>query len=275
MKKRAQVTVFIILGIVIVVILALFISLQRGLLKGRGEVEIEKKLTFADKVEQVKVDITSCIEQQTKTAINKFGLYANSINQYVQFNLASCINFANFPDLDITTNSLITETTISEFGVNVLVYYPTTIKKGGDIANLEEFPYTFDLLIDVDLESSNGITTDDKWLYSEDDKAVLFIPKNTKVTLNGAHVEEITMQMTNCLRESCFGPLAYDLLPKGTLLEPPAQLTIQYDESFLLPGQQESELEITRTNKNGVIVASYECVVDTVNNKITAQVDIL
>lgn len=156
MAKRGQITVFIIVGIVILVILALFLFIR-----GEKEIEMPEEIDTTS----VKNFVSSCLAITGKEAAvytGKLGgyyvvpepyvVYENSlvpvycdegvnktpakerieqeISAYVDNNLIACINdFSNFPGMKIEAGDISTKTTITQNGLLFELTYPLLINE--------------------------------------------------------------------------------------------------------------------------------------------------
>lgn len=165
MLKKAQITIFIIIGILIIGMIILFYQLY-------GFQEYEDPADIPESG-AIKTLIKGCIYETTLEAIYYLGqhggyydvplnsyrdeipyyffneqnlmptktIYQNEINNYIDDNLFFCTQniFEIYPELDITSEEVKSKTTITQNGFNVYVKYPVYIKKMKSKVNLEDF----------------------------------------------------------------------------------------------------------------------------------------
>tara|TARA_Y100000310_G_scaffold344163_1_gene455466 strand:+ start:1400 stop:2134 length:735 start_codon:yes stop_codon:yes gene_type:complete len=162
MKNRGQLTIFIIVGIVIIALVVLIFSLKTGIIKQPLNPDTEKVYDF----------VQGCIEEEgikTIYTIGQNGGYFSSpefstdtgvpyyysdgknympskeqvekqIDLSIDEKLSLCIkDFVDFPDLRITQREIKTQTTISENNIILNVNYPISIVKGESTSLIEDF----------------------------------------------------------------------------------------------------------------------------------------
>tara|TARA_Y100000310_G_scaffold33377_1_gene31568 strand:- start:66 stop:809 length:744 start_codon:yes stop_codon:yes gene_type:complete len=165
MQKRGQVTIFIIIAIIIVALIVLFFVLktQTKLLdkENINPINENQKIEINQKIENCLesnlIDGTRLIGLQggyvslpethikTESTSIAYGYYLNSktlpskseieseISNYVTLTLPLCLNFEDFPDLNINARSPESITTIKENSVLINTFIPLTISKGNEI----------------------------------------------------------------------------------------------------------------------------------------------
>ncbi len=165
-KKRGQVTIFIIIAILVIALVAGFFLFREQL----GLEDI-----FTPKGDEVYLFVEECIEGTGKDAIyhiaenggymfppqlSTLGGIAyyyfegknympseedveNQLSLYMDYQLSACTqDFVNFPDYNISEGEIETSTSIRDSKVIFDVKYPLTIKKGKETRRLENFGAT-------------------------------------------------------------------------------------------------------------------------------------
>jgi len=146
MKKRGQLTIFIILGIVILVILAVVYFV----LYSPGGIQI-----IPGQFSGLQKYVDSCVEQTLRDGVTKLGRgfnpdYESALSAYIKEYLVFCPNFtAEFPDLDIMPMDVVS--VAASFNsdkslLNAIVIYPITVKKGDHTETLERFYADYSLV---------------------------------------------------------------------------------------------------------------------------------
>ena len=165
MRKKGQVTIFIIIAILVVGAVALFFTM-RGSLQ-RGEVvnpEVAPIVNFVDEcLEDSLGDVVYRIGEGggyyiSGTVSSVSGLEVpyyiknnqnlmptkeqleSDISKYVSRDLVLCLGgFTLFPEYEITKGKMKTETTIESDRVSIAVSYPLYVKKGDFSSKIEDF----------------------------------------------------------------------------------------------------------------------------------------
>lgn len=219
MTKRGQITLFIIIGIILLVMIGLVLFTEK-------EVKVKDVPIPAD-IKPVKLYVENCIQ-----SVGPFGLYligmqggfiepspiairthyseiayayyegveilislpriGSQFSKYIENQLPTCINnFEAFKEFDITAGEIKANTIFTEKDTIVNVKYPLTIKKGDSITELSDFSATFpirlkkiynDVRTIVDKELDNPEQIDITYLQETGmDSAILPINEDTIV----------------------------------------------------------------------------------------------
>lgn len=125
--------------------------------------------------------------------------------------------------------------------------------------------------------TAEGILWETVTALSVDIQLELVIPEGTKVlNANGYPVHSITVATLadpdDAPDSMSYIGNVYDLLPEGTVFDPPATLRISYDEGALPQDINEANLCIYTWNETSEQWEPLSCVVDTENNHITSQI---
>ncbi|MBU2637480.1 MAG: hypothetical protein KJ955_00750 [Nanoarchaeota archaeon] len=150
MHKRGQVTIFIILGIVIVIAVVFGIALRKDIAKGVSSLESRLTSSFQDEVDAVQLHVDDCLEKALKDAIYNSPIgrardlteerYEQQLAAFVKGKANECINFTQFEGLTIARSAPL------EVEVDYRITFATadasmriSITKGEDSASLSEF----------------------------------------------------------------------------------------------------------------------------------------
>ena len=112
---------------------------------------------------------------------------------------------------------------------------------------------------------------------SQDGKLTITVPKKTTALgENGKRLKSLEIVVDRTPPKppentSIIG-LAYNFTPTGATFEPPMMLTWEYNPSALLEGVTEDSLVLAHYNEEAGEWIELECVVDTINNTITASI---
>jgi hypothetical protein len=146
MEKRGQLTIFIIIGIVILIILGVvfFVVYSPGSVR-----------TPPDDFSDVQNYVDACVESSLKDAVRICGGdlcsdYNNNVSDYIKSNLPLCVDFANdFPSIEVTPRGSVSATVSvspDRSLVSAVVYYPVTVVKGDMTKVLDRFYAELDLV---------------------------------------------------------------------------------------------------------------------------------
>ncbi len=182
MNKRGQVTIFIILGIIIVAIISFVIFFSEEILKRPLEPE---KITLPPKIQNIQNHVQNCLELTAPTGLYVLGLQGGyiippdnsletefskiaygyfqgkdilvkkpkmelEVSDYINLFLPLCTDFSEFPEFTIRTKEINTETSIFENSVSITVNYPLEIISETETFKLNQ-PYFSDFNIRLGL----------------------------------------------------------------------------------------------------------------------------
>ncbi len=170
--KKGQITIFIIMGFIILVIVGASIYINQ--IPKENDVEIEKKTSFQLQTESVKSFVDSCLKQVGSMALFKLGVHGayielegdffstlnydtsylyyngnnylpsldnikNQISNYVDENIIDCTNFSIYDSLEIEYGELETSTMIGQSHVSLTLNWPLTIKQLESSREISDF----------------------------------------------------------------------------------------------------------------------------------------
>tara|TARA_Y100000310_G_scaffold282433_1_gene303645 strand:- start:12273 stop:13010 length:738 start_codon:yes stop_codon:yes gene_type:complete len=191
--KRGQVTIFVIVGLILVIILGLLYYFQ-------GDFKIDvKQQRLSSELEETRDFIYECLEETSKEAVYEvslqggyYNLPINSINNsvpyyhfngnkdipnknviedsissYVDDTIDFCINdFYVFDNISINADNIKSKVSIKESNINILLEYPITIEKN-DIIVKDDQEYNVNL--DIPIISMLDISTNIIFNFIEED----------------------------------------------------------------------------------------------------------
>jgi hypothetical protein len=246
MKKRGQVTLFIVLGIIILILAgsSFFYKNPNNESQGAFDITPIKSLT------------ESCIKKTIEYALPSVGfsnLTALELN--LNQNLRSCTNqFVDFQDMtvvDKAPNSNIILTTDNKTLI-IELDYELKIKKQDLISKISKFSISYPLENSVRIQlSQDGTTTTKNKIVSRDNQAQIIIDQGTKViSSNNQPVNEIKVVLNDQEKlmdwpsSLLLGEVLYDFEPDGVSFDKPVHLIIHYNDSELPSTISESLLVI-------------------------------
>ncbi len=168
-KKRGQIAVFVIVGIVLIIIIGVFFLLRNNLSKEKG---------IDSQADSISSFVESCIEQTSNDAIlhiskrggyfiapkgsihNKIPYYYNKeknlmplkeriedeLSLYMDNMLFFCIkNFVDFPDFDVRHGEVESDVKIYDEKIVFEIKYPLSFSKGENSYVFEDFDFEVDV----------------------------------------------------------------------------------------------------------------------------------
>lgn len=186
MNKKAQVTIFIIIGIILVASVVLYFIFRGGITQSYAISDTGNVKNFVD----------SCVEEVSSEVVERVGLgggyyyaqenslngvtlyYSESIDKsfiptkedieqeisnYITENLFFCTgSFNDFPDLEISAEDLNVLTTIGEENINLNIIYPIRVAKGEDADVLRDFDVRVPVRLGIIYDSLGKLVDDNK-----------------------------------------------------------------------------------------------------------------
>ncbi|MBI2574303.1 hypothetical protein HYV82_00260 [Candidatus Woesearchaeota archaeon] len=285
MSKRGQVTVFIILGLFVMVVAGLFLLNSQGKDKLPSRLASEQELSTVNAEGlSIQSQVNSCLKQKFLEGKSYFGLEKSAepeLKAYIESTLPQCADFTGFTSkgLKVQAGKPTATVTITEQAAVAEVQYPITVLSGQAKADMSRFGYYMKAESTILLkQGGDGKTTTDAVKQAADGLAELKIPAGTIVTKNGQTLGEVSIKVVDRNFEGLsnsvvLGEVAYEGFPDGAEFDPPIEITIRYDDADIPPGITEESLSIAYYDKKKDLwVSLLDSEVDTENNKVTARV---
>lgn len=190
--KRGQITLFIILGFVILIAVSLIYLVKQDTL----ESQTISQRSFMSSTQIVKTFIDSCLDKVSKETLLKNNMQGghlslpdnfksiggiptsllffkqvgslltkngmeNEISEYIDRKLPECVDdFSEFSYLKIKEGKIKTQTSINEKDVTIKVNWPIKIKQGGFSGKISEFQTSYKITLRNMIERVNEIISD-------------------------------------------------------------------------------------------------------------------
>ncbi|MFA5887186.1 MAG: hypothetical protein WC852_00555 [Candidatus Nanoarchaeia archaeon] len=167
MFKRGQITIFIILGIVIIIAVIFGVVMRKEIVKAVSSSEDKEAISFSEQSAEVKKHVEGCLEQSLNDAvfnsnigsspsITSFDDYYAQIAILVKDKAEECINFNQFKPLIITRDqemalTVYGDTNVPPTKIVAEAKFKVDISKEPDQSSYSEFIVTLPL--------KGGITT--------------------------------------------------------------------------------------------------------------------
>ncbi len=235
--NKGQVTVFIIVGIVIVVLSSLWIMRytndKREIMNSEKNKEIDSE-AIKNTLNQYAL---ICLKNYFEDLKYSFGVNKNAEIFYENFlrkNFRFCFDLEGYDDFEVQKGNLYTDVEITENYMRFKIVYPVVLKYDDVVILLDEHIYEINKASSVRIPiSSAGIVTTDTTITSADSSMILFIQQGTKISGDS---EVITIKMTSsnsALEEQTFDRTQYEISPSGLAFEPPADIYYKHLPEYL------------------------------------------
>ena len=226
-QKRAQIGVFLIVGLVILMVFGLVSYLSyksRTAIKGVG--------ISVDDSAQINNFVSTCLKDAVNNNLHKYGAKENVLENAVTLSIKDCVNdFKVFKkqgykvtqlnpkvDVEITNTSLVTS-----------LSYPLEFEKKDIVYKEDSFNYLIDRISGTEIRTDNeGRTLNTVTVTSDDGKAELIILKGTNVNNHNVYVK-IKDNTYDKEKYGLMSSLVYEFQPTGITFDPKAILRIMYE----------------------------------------------
>ncbi len=259
MKTKAQITIFILVGVIAIILLSLFLlRLADRKESNLASVSNEEK-SFARISENFKKYFEQCSSEAILKANQEYGLSEKNKAEYESYAakyVEDCLNpiFNELSEYDIKKGRASAGLNINDFSIIAEIKYPVEIRDNEKRYSFDEYTETFPRIRSIHLD--NGIAKKDTVLISPDKKASIFIPKGVKVTdEKGNPVEDISLKIEDKhfggLENSIVvGNIVYNGLPDGARFSEPVELSIDLREKDLPAFASKERLAIAYYDKS-------------------------
>lgn len=275
--KKSQVSLFVIIGLIIVIIVGTLILLRMD--NSKTEFDIERIRSGDAKLDQDFLDayVEHCIEISTIEAEKRFGLDKKAsiapIAAYVEYSMPECLdNFNAFEEqnFDVTSKDPKANAILTNNALIVELNYEVRMSRGTLKLNHDDTTYTLPRSVTEDINPDKTTL-----ITSTDGGFVIEIEPGTKAYVGDEEVEEITLKNLdkhfNGLSNSVLlGRRAFYAAPHGVSFSKPVKVIAYYDDIDVPPFINEENLKIGYYHDTIGIWVGLPTVVDSEVNKMTA-----
>jgi len=258
-SKASQITIFIIIGIILVVSIATvfyFSSISRT---GAGETNT---LSSQEIINTVKEQRDLCFKEKAIEGLDAYGLNETSVQEYIKDKFPECIlpvinKYKNI--VDISVSGLDVSVKIDAEKIDIQANYPVTVKKG-ETQSIDKFSLIFPRKLSLILphDASTCKVNSDTFLKSFDERFEILVKAGTTAKdVNGGCLNNIEINLYDPIidyekRSISFTKLIYVPGPLGAEFDKPVNLELNYtkkdyldynfsatsNEEFVLPENQ-------------------------------------
>jgi hypothetical protein len=276
--KKSQISMFLIVGVILLIIIATFSYLLIS--KNKYDLEQSSQDSFLLEPEQNKLDalIKHCVKQTVVQAELSFGIHKTHsgplIAKHVEKNLNVCLNdFETFVEQGyiVKTYPASVKIDITNEAIVADVSYPIELSKGKLNIKFDKQTYRFSRIV-MEKINPDGVTR----VVSADGSMILEMEQDTDVTLDGRKIDEIGIKLldrgfngnTNSVLA---GQLAFSGIPHGAKFSKPVKITHFYKQDSIDKTISEESLRLGYYDDNMKIWVSLPAIVDTEKNKIEIE----
>jgi hypothetical protein len=276
--KKSQVTIYIILGIVIIALLSLLLLFNSR--KAETTNEGSQGETFTGGINQQYLNflIQKCTKEAFIAGEKKYGLNLRTssslIETYMENEMPICLN--NLKEFEregfsVDKGTLSVSVKINKDTLIAEVKYPLVMKKGSTTLTFESFSYTFPRLVIQKLNFDKPTH-----IVSSDGDFVIDVPAGTRAYLNGNEIHEIGIKIVdrnfNDLSNSVLaGSMAFNGWPHGTNFSKPIKITYYYSDRDVPPLIKEENMKIGFYSDDYDFWVGLPTTVDPIKNILTVE----
>ena len=285
-ERRAQLTTFIIVGLVMVAVFALAIYVRVQTVETRVG-SLQQQVDLQAERTTLKLMVDDCLRQKSIKAIELYGLNPDDetqhlITSFVEYEVVPCLDVQQFVNagFGIQQGAGYAATTISEGAVEVKLHLPLTLRKGLASTVVEDFSFTLQKVRYINLPTDDsGVLQQAFTVTTPNGRAELTIPQGVAVRRSGAPVRPddvlalrlVDRNYNGMQNAVSIGEVLY-LMQSGVAFQPAATLTLFYEDDEIPPWENEEQLTLSVYNDERGIWETLPSIVDAERNKITAQV---
>lgn len=224
MEKKSQLTLFITIGLVFLLMIGIMFGVATLIAKKQMAGQV-----ISPEPDALKDMMHNCLRTNVRTAVAKFSVHKSSepdIQRFVARELPTCLESGEFEEkgLDIVTGQIRVDVEISDASVFVSVSYPIEITSRGSVTRFASLNfYMPKSQIRTAYFDANGLTTDEIIINTADGRLELMIPKGSQISdENGNNVERIVLSTV----DRRFNGLSNSILVGGVAFEGPAGVSL-------------------------------------------------
>ncbi len=277
MRKKSQITVFIILGLVFLLIVVMLVELRSTIM----DTSQASQTARMNNLVILKKSVNDYVESTIKDSVDT-GLSTNNYDhlaEYLETSLKADVDLSSFHSIDdYDIGQAIADVSFSEdqYTANIHVVLPINISSDGNRLSFSDFYLTYNLMNEATPDTDgHGQLVDDFTIHSTDAVASLTMHDGSvAVQSNGQPLGDTAIiigEMSGIFSDQLLAFRAYDFKPDGAQFFPPAVLRIHYDDSMLPYGADESTIRMMEVQADGTL-APIDSTSDTENNVVTGYI---
>lgn len=234
-NRKSQVTIFVMLGVVILMIILLITSAQYELNKLNMGIPFQN-YDIKTGLRALETGFESSSIKHLNDGIYEFGLDEYELENYmkekVDADLNSIIAELESQGIDVEKGELDFDLTVNENSIVVEGKYDIKLTQNDEVQTLKEFRFVYPLTNYVDLDlDEDCISKVDHVLYSVDTHAKLEIPKGTSMRYEtGACLNRIGIKTSPETNDLSVFTVNWDLLPQRAITDPPIEMEMEYNQ---------------------------------------------
>ncbi|NTV22835.1 MAG: hypothetical protein HGA85_00480 [Nanoarchaeota archaeon] len=240
--KKTQVSLFVIIGILLVIVFVGAVAIQMSKVKDSVGGQVRQNVDFSNTRTNLKLTIDDCLEQTTLRAIDNYGLIGSEqkIAGFIEVYLLGCLHdFDNFKSsgYQVKYTSPSANVVITEESVFADLTFPVILQKGADKIEVQDFQYK--LKTQVGVKAPDGVIKKGTIIFSGDDDLILVADQDTRITdadgnpLTSASITVTDNNFNSLSNDAVLGATAYLGEPSGARFDPPLTVTIRLPKADL------------------------------------------
>ena len=256
MSNKGQISVFVIIGIIIVIIIGFFALSNIKTQQQDLELESQNALSFSEIRVNLEAYIKSCIRDFVEKNMEDTGIREDTLTEYenlVSLNVEECANDLlsrlKEQQYTISQGEINTNIEINDETVVITLTYPITIEKNNQRIDYKIFQETFDRTNTEHIPE--GVTDKEVRIPSNDGRAELVIPPGVTITdEEGNPVEDIGIRVEDLHFDGLennvvIGNLVFETKPSGVKFSEPIELSIEFRDQDFPAGTSTANLAIS------------------------------
>ena len=256
MSNKGQISVFVIIGIIIVIIIGFFALSNIKTQQQDLELESQNALSFSEIRVNLEAYIKSCIRDFVEKNMEDTGIREDTLTEYenlVSLNVEECANDLlsrlKEQQYTISQGEINTNIEINDETVVITLTYPITIEKNNQRIDYKIFQETFDRTNTEHIP--DGVTDKEVRIPSNDGRAELVIPPGVTITdEEGNPVEDIGIRVEDLHFDGLennvvIGNLVFETKPSGVKFSEPIELSIEFRDQDFPAGTSTANLAIS------------------------------
>lgn len=146
MQKRGQITIFIILGIVIIAIIGAVLFLRTDIAKSTIKKAVSLTESFTSKASEVQSIAEDCLKSKLQEATVLYGSkkvedYEAAISNQIKNSLAACLDFSSIEGIDVSREGdidVVAELSTDKSSISATAKVNIEVSRGKDHQSIEE-----------------------------------------------------------------------------------------------------------------------------------------
>lgn len=232
MKNRSQVTIFIAVGIMLLICIGMLFYISSVKIKSVVRPEHGKEIELLSMRDSISEHVTSCLKEKVIEGYYEFGFQdPGTLENYLNLSLKPCMDLSGFerPGMEVSATDYNTRLDMTGKAVFANITMTVTLRKGDSLEEFGGFNFYQAHRSEIPVEIDGNLVEKEVHIISSDARFDCLVPAGTQ--LSGLSGNKIITEMTHSNHPGVYGYIVYNVEPPaGVSFDREIECTLIYED---------------------------------------------